>query len=242
MMRIIGREGGYPDFFDLRRKLIAKYGEGGANTLAVLQAVCPEYRLQCQKVNVIKAMQAITAKRPVVARFRLTDPEWEIFSEFYRRGNGRGILSRDNLDITLRPRGAKPGGHAVVLTSYDSKSLCMMNSWGDQWANNGFFRIKNAEVLNLEFIDVFWTLDNLLQSEKDSYEKEGANVADKLIYTLKGLQTVKYQCPLCHAISKVVEYKGRLLQATCPRCRGTFNVHEAGDDLALNMYLTSLAS
>ena len=49
MKRIIGRDGGYPDFFDLRARLIAKYGEHGVSTKDVLKEICPEYRLRCKK-------------------------------------------------------------------------------------------------------------------------------------------------------------------------------------------------
>lgn len=49
-------------------------------------------------------------------------------------------------------------GHAVVLTGYQWNCLRLMNSWGQKWADNGFFRIKNSEVLKLVFHDVFWDL------------------------------------------------------------------------------------
>lgn len=72
MKRIIGRDGGYPDFFELRRELITKYGEDGAPTMKVLKEVCPKYRLQCKEVDAIGAMKSISAKQPVVARFYLS--------------------------------------------------------------------------------------------------------------------------------------------------------------------------
>ena len=97
MKRIIGRDGGYPDFFELRKKLIAKYGEDGASTKKVLEEICPEYRLQCQMVDAIGAMKAISAKRPVVVTFHLTGAQWDQFDKFYEE-NPRGILRRSYLD------------------------------------------------------------------------------------------------------------------------------------------------
>ena len=79
MKRILGREGGYPDFYKLREEFINRFGSDGANTLLVLQKMCPKYRLHCQKVDPMGAMKAITSSRPVVARFRLTDHEWASF-------------------------------------------------------------------------------------------------------------------------------------------------------------------
>ena len=238
MQRIIGRDGGYPDFFELREKLIAKYGREGASTKEVLKEICPEYRLQCQTVDAIGAMKAISAKRPVVVTFHLTGAQWDQFGKFYDE-NPRGILTRSYLD-SKHVSTSDAGGHAVVLTSYDADSLRLMNSWGDDWADQGFFRVQNSDVLGLEFFDVFWTLNNLSEKEKEAYEQHGAEVASKLIKSLKGIQVVKYKCPLCAVESKVVDFTGRLLKAKCPACGGTFNANKEGGDLALNLYLMSL--
>ena len=238
MKRIIGRDGGYPDFFELREKLIAKYGEDGAFTKNVLEEMCPDYRLQCQTVNAIGAMEAISAKRPVVATFHLTGAQWDQFVKFYCK-NPRGILTRSYLDSKHVSR-SDAGGHAVVLTSYDADSLRLMNSWGDDWADQGFFRVQNSDVLGLKFVDVFWTLDDLSEKEKKAYEQHGAEVAGKLLKSLKGIQVVKYKCPLCAVESKLVDFTGRLLKAKCLACGGTFNANKEGGDLALNLYLMSL--
>ena len=238
MKRIVGRDGGYPDFFELRKKLINKYGKKGASTIKVLREVCPEYRLQCERVDTNGAKKAITEKRPVVARFYLTGAQWDQFSQFYQE-KGKGILTKSYLNSKTGST-SDPGGHAVVLTSYDAESLRLMNSWGDDWADSGFFRVQNSDVLGLEFFDVYWTLNDLSKDEKEAYKKSGAKVAGNLMKSLKGLQEAKYKCPLCPAESKVVEYSGHALNAECPKCRGTFNPNKEGGDLALNLYLTSL--
>ena len=238
MQRIIGRDGGYPDFFDLREKLIAKYGREGASTKEVLKEICPEYRLQCQTVDAIGAMEAISAKRPVVVTFQLTGAQWDQFEKFYDE-TPRGILTRSYLE-SQHFSTSDAGGHAVVLTSYDADSLRLMNSWGDDWADQGFFRVQNSEVLGLKFVDVFWAEDNLSEKEKKAYKQHGAEVASKLIKSLKGIQVVKYKCPLCAVESKVVDFSGHLLKAKCPACRKTFNANKEGGDVALNLYLMSL--
>ena len=238
MKRIIGRDGGYPDFFELREGLIEKYGKDGASTIKVLEEICPTYRLQCEKVDAIGAMKAVSEKRPVVARFDLTGAQWDQFSQFFKE-KPKGILTRSCLDSKHHST-SDPGGHAVVLTSYDAESLHLMNSWGDDWADNGFFRVQNSDVLGLEFVDVFWTLDNLSQREKRAFDQHGAEVAATLMKSLKGIQVAKFKCPLCSVESRVVAFTGHLLKAKCPKCRGTFNANKAGGDLALNLYLASL--
>jgi len=101
--------------------------------------------------------------------------------------------------------------------------------------------VQNANVLpGLKFFDVFWTSDDLSPEEKRVKKQHGPKIAAKLMRSLKGIQAAKYKCPLCTVESKVVDYSGHLLGANCPSCRGTFNANDAGGDLALNLYLTSL--
>ena len=69
MKRIVGREGGYPDFYEIRNELISKFGVHSAKVGEVLREVCPKYRLQCQTVDKQGALSAVAEKRPVVAIF-----------------------------------------------------------------------------------------------------------------------------------------------------------------------------
>lgn len=239
MQKIVGREGGCPDFHSLKDEIIQKYGIRGRKTLEVLEEVCPQYRLHCKKLkNTREALEAVVAKRPTVAKFQLTKNEWDIFYSFYRE-NPRGILTKSELNIR-RPAGGLIG-HAVVLTSFDSYGLRLMNSWSSDWADGGFFRVSSADVLGLEFIDVSWTTSDLKQSEIDAYKTHGASIADKLFKRLKGLQTTQYECPLCHISSELVEFTGHSMESTCPKCRKNFRITNPGDDLALNLYLLSLS-
>ncbi|XP_071139919.1 uncharacterized protein [Mytilus edulis] len=242
--RIIGREGGYPDFKVILDKIIQRYGTKTESTLKVLREVCPEYRLQCREIKINKALQAITEKRPVVAIYRLTKDEGQIFSDFFY-GNPRGVLSKDEIDITKRASMIKPkdlSGHAVVLTSFNAESLCLMSSWGDEWGDNGFFRVENADVLNFRFIDVFWDSNNLTSVEKAYYKEHGQRIAHELIEKYIGLQKAEYKCPLCKVISLVNKFIGSIKDAICPECKGKFPCDDAGNILAMNIYLTSLSA
>ena len=241
MKRILGREGGYPDFYKLREEFINRFGSDGANTLLVLQKMCPKYRLHCQKVDPMGAMKAITSSRPVVARFRLTDHEWDSFGAFFKR-NPKGILTKREIDITARPPNTPLGGHAVVLTSFDSECLRLLNSWGEDWADMGFFRVENADVLGLEFVDVYWTITDLTEEEKTYYEKHGSDVARELMNVLPSLKRAEYKCPKCSKRSPVMEFTGTLSLVECPKCGEVFSTKNAqeGNILALNIYLTSL--
>ena len=97
MKRIVGREGGYPDFDEIRERIIAEYGNDGANIEKVLEKVCPHYRLHYRKVNEMGARQAINERKPVVAAYWLYKPEqWDKFKHFYKAAKEK-VLSRSNI-------------------------------------------------------------------------------------------------------------------------------------------------
>jgi hypothetical protein len=49
MRRILGQEGGYPDFGVLKDEMIKAYGDDSADDIRqVLQKICPKYRLHCR--------------------------------------------------------------------------------------------------------------------------------------------------------------------------------------------------
>ena len=245
MTRIRGREGGCPDFCTLRDEIVKEFDPEkypkGVPTIRVLEKMCPKYRLWCKQVNHKEAMQAVASSRPVVATFRLTEEEWDSFEDFYER-NPKGILTKKEIDITARRPKTPDFGHAVVLTSFDSECLRLLNSWGEDWADMGFFRVQKADVLGLNFIDVYWTEDDLKDEERISFKKYGSTLARQLVEKLPSLKRAEYTCPKCGKRSPVMNFTGTLSRAKCPRCGkeiSTANAQE-GNILALNIYLTSL--
>ena len=97
MHRIVGRERGIPDFYEIRKRIIDEYGVDSAYTDQVLTKVCPKYRLHFHEVDETGARQAINKRRPVVATFFLYLDQWEKFSAFYEK-TPKGILEK--CDIT----------------------------------------------------------------------------------------------------------------------------------------------
>ena len=256
MKQIPEREGGYPSFYKIKEEIINRFesDRDRANTILVLQEMCPKYRLHWQEVDLKGAMKAITLSRPVVATFRLTDNEWDRFKEFYER-NPKGILTKKDIDITACPQRRPVShlehcsppktpefGHAVVLTSFDSECLRLLNSWGENWADMGFFRVQNADVLGLQFIAVYLTAEDLTNEEKSYFLKHGSEVARKLMNVFPSLTRAEFKCPRCSKVSTVMEFTGSLLNTRCPKCGDVFSAVNAqeGNILALNIYLTSL--
>ena len=106
--------------------------------------------------------------RPCVARFYLTGQQWGNFSKFYKN-NKNGILTSEILNENNYYPDERNGGHSVVLTHISKDYLTFLNSWGKNWGDNGFFKVKNSDVLKMKFCDIFWYISDLSQEEIDSY-------------------------------------------------------------------------
>ena len=111
----------------------------------------------------------------------------------------------------------------MVLTRCDSKCLTFMNSWGTDFADEGFFRVEDSLVLrDMFFYDVYWEPEDLTLEENQAFKMEGTRSGQELLQTFPSLQDLPYKCPECKKISKVVEYYGNLLVAKCPQCHENF--------------------
>ena len=96
MHRIVDREGGHPDFYDIRERIVDEYGYEGAYTDNVLENVSGEYCLHYVEVDGNGARQALNERRPVVARFIWYEEEVERFNDFFSK-NPKGTLRKDDL-------------------------------------------------------------------------------------------------------------------------------------------------
>ena len=233
-----------PTFKELKDEMIGKFGKEAYSITKALDEMCKNYHLRYKRVDVKGAMEAVASSRPVIATFKLTRKEWDRFKEFFIT-NGKGILTKKEIDITARPSNPKRFGHAVVLTSFNSEYLRLLDSGGSDWADNGFIKVQNADVLGLQFYDVYWEIGDLNEKEKTSFKELGSKRAKWLMETLPSLQRDDYtvKCPICRVDSPVKDFTGNLLQAKCPKCKKAFELKDVpeGNILALNIYLTSLS-
>ena len=233
-----------PTFKELKDEMIGKFGKEAYSITKALDEMCKNYHLRYKRVDVKGAMEAVASSRPVIATFKLTRKEWDRFKEFFIT-NGKGILTKKEIDITARPSNPKRFGHAVVLTSFNSEYLRLLDSRGSDWADNGFIKVQNADVLGFQFYDVYWEIEDLNEKEKTSFKELGSKRAKWLMETLPSLQRDDYtvKCPICRVDSPVKDFTGNLLQAKCPKCKKPFELKDVykGNILALNLYLTSLS-
>ncbi|CAF3121366.1 unnamed protein product [Rotaria socialis] len=173
MSRIVVRENGVPGYDKIRKKLIKDYGEHEVIIEDVLRKWCPIYRLRYERIEELDARQTIEAERSVLATFSLSEEEWIDFSKFYKT-YPTGILERK--DLGMHSSLANECNHAVVLTKSNTTYLTFMNSWGTSFADNGFFKVRDQSVLNLSFYDVYWTLEDLKESEIRAFQSMCAEV------------------------------------------------------------------
>lgn len=171
LCRIYSRE--IPSFESIVNPIIKKHGYDGGNVKQVLTENCPKYGLH---FNILKneneARVALALGRACVGIFNLPNDAWDKFSKFFTN-NPKGILKKSDL---LQPDGtlgnwSNYSGHAVILIDANIVALEFLNSWGSDWGNKGRFRIENAEVLDLLFFDIYWTLNDLTDKEKDNYQR-----------------------------------------------------------------------
>ncbi len=248
MKRIQQREGGYPTFREIKEAMTHKYGVEGIKSgrvLDALQRLCRQYRLAVRKINEKEAMKAVIEKRPVLANFGLRKEEWDTFSHFYE-SSPRGVLKNEDLGISRAACSLDSKdleGHAVVLTSFGVDHLRFMNSWGSDWADNGFFRVQSSVLHATTYYDIYWTESDLRPSERAAFKQRSEKVAADLIQRFQGLRKAKFRCPRCHRESLVTEFSGSTSKVCCPKCRRDINTRdESANDLVLAMYLLSLSS
>ena len=243
MKRIHGPENDVPTFVELKDEMIGQFGKEAFSITTALKKMCQKYHLRYKPVDLKGAMEAVASSRPVVATFKLTRKEWDRFKEFFIT-NGKGILTKKEINVA-RPSNPKRFGHAVVLTSFNSEYLRLLDSRGSDWADNGFIKVQNADVLGFMFYDVYREIEDLNEKEKTSFKELGSKRAKWLMETLPSLQRDDYtvKCPICRVDSPVKDFTGNLLQAKCPKCKKAFELKDVpeGNNLALNIYLTSLS-
>ena len=126
----------------------------------------------------------------------------------------------------------------MVLIRCHPHCLVFMNSWGQDFADGGFFRVQNGKVLHdMQFYDVYWEEENLTSSEKGAFERMAFDKVKGLFTKFKSLQELSYVCPRCKKESYVDEFTGHHLEAKCPKCLRTFKPD--GPGLLESLYLYS---
>eukprot|EP01084_Bolivina_argentea_P260524 439993_1 len=218
---------GVPDFEILRDELIKeKKLNPKFNTKKILQKYCNKYGLICEKIkDELIARKTIFCKRPMVFVFRLYTAQWRLFNKFFT-DNRKGILTKNDLKIDEWEKKEGDTGHAVVLVKCDPKCLVFMNSYGIEWGDKGFFRVKSKDVLQVKtspsFFDV--RVDKLSDKEKQAYKAYCKKETELIINdnVSSAFYKTEYKCEKCGKMSKINEYDGSFMEVICPKCNKSF--------------------
>ena len=218
-----------------RKAMIDKYGMKGAYLPAVLNDFCLKHGLHCQEIqgneNIISVLNE---RRPVLADFGLTGPEWYNFHKFYN-DHPTEILEKKHLFEKNKSDSKKGGRHSVILmrVEIEPKCLVFMNSWGESFADFGFFRVKDINVLNLLCFDVYSRLEpSEIQKYNDFCKENTKNMIHQNMPS--AFYKLNYQCPTCHQYSPIESYAGDIFMAQCPKCSNIVypNLNDLFDSLA----------
>ena len=185
--KIIGRR---KISFDKLREKIIKLASiiGKRYTPIILEIIADMCGFHFCEVNEEGARKAIIHGRPCVARFGLNEEQWKRFLDFYKEKPyeilTEGIMNPKNYQNKLEDEEKNNNekntifGHAVVLTHISRNYLKFLNSWGNDFADNGYFKIEKASVLNVKFYDIFWTKSDLSIKEIEEFKKESLKIKD----------------------------------------------------------------
>ena len=113
-----------------------------------------------------------------------------------------------------------------------------MNSWGEKFANGGFFSVENENVLRgMKFYDVYWLETELKQSEKEAYEGECSKKWGKLAQAFPSIIDLPFVCPECNHESLIREFSGHALKAQCPNPKCSHSFKPTNKQLIKSLYI-----
>ena len=110
---------------------------------------------QCPKNNGVRVSQTLSALKGCLASGEPFICGFLVFSSFMSLNVARtGYVPMPKRNEILL------GGHAVICIGYDDTKqvFIMLNSWGSNWGDKGFFYIPYAYLTNINLAGDFWKL------------------------------------------------------------------------------------
>ena len=138
----------------------------------VLEWLCPQKSLYYQELTRDAASELLqgvsgVSSRVVLASFSLNETEWRRFTSFFQ-SEPNGILQRHHLNGPSFEEEEDEEGHAVVITGESNDAWLIKNSWGEDFADAGYFRVAK-DAFEFTFHDVCFRTCDLHRAEIKAY-------------------------------------------------------------------------
>lgn len=150
-------------------RLVRKHGTKGVTVptaLTILKDECGPRRLQHEVVAPDMASSVLKLGHAVLLQLFLSDEQWEQLSGHFRSSPNSVLRS-----INPAEHASSDGGHMAVIVGQDTTAWNVKNSWGDDFADKGFFKIGKDVLPNATFIHVYFLSEDLGEEDHAAYQK-----------------------------------------------------------------------
>lgn len=162
----------------------------------VLNDILHYYNLHYRLVDENDLKEVIMNGRVCVSSFVLNKYQWFLFFKFFEKNPTKAITLADiNRKFTKQeqiefylaqindPPSYSDGGHAVLLIENNRNEYVFYNSYGKYFADNGKFRVRKGNFVELTFYDIYWNENELTKYERNLWERR-SNEAIGKFYSL----------------------------------------------------------
>lgn len=234
--RIFGKK---PKTFETYRENLIKFAcdkngdDGGDINEDKVVNYFKRNKIYFDKVDEEEAKNALMKGRVVVCDFKLNDEQWENFDKFYRT-NRRGILEEKDINVGCdQSIDSNLEGHSVLLIGIEideeGKSyLRFLNSWGQNWADEGTFKVRDGNVLKglgikscpPIFYDIYFLEEDLSNEELKYYSKNIGYIRKTL--SKFGENNINFYI-IKSRLNSLYGLNGPLI--TCQKCKKVFRLN-----------------
>ena len=110
--------------------------------------------------------------RQCLCYFYLLQGELLKFDKFFKN-NPTEIIKKSDIKLNKNDdKNKNVYGHVVLLTSIEENCIKILNSYGEDWGDKGYFRLENEEVLRglkEQLVEIYWEKSDLTKEEINIY-------------------------------------------------------------------------
>ena len=171
----------------------------------IMKEILPQYGLKYIEINDENILKDYI-KRGIkcLTLFRLNNIECDNLNTYYKDNSiekDKKLLTLEILEKQNNKNIIVPNetiGHALILLDIDEDgNYILINSFGKEWGNNGIFKTKKECLKESVYFAVYFTEEDLTDSEKNSWIKLKEDIK-KYLAKMKCIR-----CPVCKRSSNI---------------------------------------